>query len=139
MTPKPFVAFASLALLSALAFGQFVRNPKTEQPICDQLGAVALGAVETFQQATSAMDKREFQQAIPLFQSVLQQAPLFTPAMRRLGASLAESGQLDEGLTYSRRALKIVLSTAVGELGLQKQVGACDNSRTIGAADWPYR
>jgi hypothetical protein len=53
------------------------------------------------------MDKGEFQQAIPLFESVLQQAPLFTPAMRRLGASLAESGQLDVGLTYSRRALKI--------------------------------
>jgi len=27
----------------------------------------------------------------------------------------------------------------VGELGLQKQVGAGDNSRTIGAVDWPYR
>jgi len=107
MTPKPFVAFASLVVLSALAFGQFVRNPKTEQPICDKLGAVAPGAVETFQQATSAMDKGEFQQAIPLFQSVLRQAPLFTPAMRRLGASLAASGQLNEGLTYSRRALKI--------------------------------
>lgn len=107
MTPKPFVAFAALALLSALTFGQSVRNPKTEQPVCDKLAAVAPGAVETFQQATSTMDKGEFQQAIPLFKSVLQQAPLFTPAMRRLGASLAASGQLDEGLTYSRRALKI--------------------------------
>lgn len=108
MRTKFITAFAALILFSVSTVAQPpVRNPKTEQQIIDKLAAVAPPAVESFQRATSAMDKGDYPQAIPLFQAVLRQAPLFTPALRRLGASLAESGQVEEGLKYSRTAVKI--------------------------------
>jgi len=83
------------------------RDPKVEQGVRDKLAAIAPPAVDPFQRATAAMDVSDYQAAIPLFQQVLQQAPSFTPAMRRWGASLAGSGQVEEGLSYCRSAVQI--------------------------------
>jgi len=100
--------FATFALLCLSAYGQQpTRNPKIEQTICGKLAATAPQAVDPFQRATAAMDAGNYQEAAALYRQVLQQAPLFTPAMRRLGASLAGSGQIDEGLTYNQQAVKI--------------------------------
>jgi Zn-dependent protease with chaperone function len=105
---RPFIILAAISLFSFPAFAQqTARNYKTEQAIADRLASRAPQAVDLFQRATAAMDSGNYQEAIPLFQQVLQQAPLFTPAMRRLGASLAGSGQIDEGISYSRRAVKL--------------------------------
>ena len=107
---RHLVAVAALVLLCLSSFGQqqrAARDPKVEQKVRDKLAAIAPQAVDSFQRATEAMDTSDYQAAIPLFQQVLQQAPSFTPAMRRLGASLAGSGKVDEGLTYCRSAVQI--------------------------------
>jgi len=108
MRLKSGTALAVMLFLCTVVFGQRpVRNPQIEKQIIDRLAAIAPGAVEKFERATSAMDQGDYAQATQLFREVLQQAPTFTPTMRRLGASLAHSGQLDEGINYNRRALQL--------------------------------
>ncbi|HTT19550.1 MAG TPA: M48 family metalloprotease [Candidatus Sulfotelmatobacter sp.] len=109
MRPRSFAVLTAIVLFSVCGLGQqpFVRNLKVEQAILDKLVVIAPHAVEPFQRATAAMDAQRYGEAIPLFQQVLQQAPSFTPAMRRLGASLAGSGKVDEGLIYCRSAVQI--------------------------------
>jgi Zn-dependent protease with chaperone function len=101
-------ACAGALLLSALVYGQQgARDPKKEQAICEKLGAVAPAAVETFQRATAAMDKHDNQQAAQLYREVLQQAPEFTPALRRLGFALSGLGQTEESIAMGESAVKI--------------------------------
>jgi tetratricopeptide (TPR) repeat protein len=96
-------------LFGLTSFGQqrAVRDPKVEQGIRDRLAAIAPHAVDPFQRATVALDAEDYQAAIPLYHQVLEEAPLFTPAMRRLGASLAATGQTDEGLDYCEKAVRL--------------------------------
>jgi len=108
MRPRFSFLLAALLLLTAGANGQQrARDQKKEQGYDDKLAALAPAAVDTFKRATVALDKRDYPQAAQLYREVLQQAPTFTPAMRRLGAALAESGQIDEGLALSENAVKI--------------------------------
>lgn len=101
-------ALAVLVLLASVAYGRSpARDPKKEQLICNDLAAVAPGAVQTFRQATEAMDKDDYSQAVELYREVTRQAPTFTPGLRRLGMSLAALGQTDEGLTLLENAVKI--------------------------------
>jgi lipopolysaccharide biosynthesis regulator YciM len=103
-----FTGFAAVMLLGTLVYGQQgPRNPKKEQVICDKLAAVAPGAVETFQRATLAMDKQDYPQAAQLYREVLDQAPAFPPALRRLGVSLAGLGQTSDGLALVENAVSI--------------------------------
>jgi tetratricopeptide (TPR) repeat protein len=107
MQLKLFGAIATLVLLAAVVFGQtVVRNPKKEQPIAEQLALRAPAAVDTFQRATVAMDKRDYQQSAKLYREVLEQAPGFTPAMRRLGFSLAGMGKVDDAVALLESAVK---------------------------------
>jgi len=106
--PRFFTAFAAVVLLGTSVYGQQgARNPKKEQVICDQLAAVAPGSVGTFQRATVAMDKHDYQQAAQLFREVVKQAPAFSPALRRLGFSLAGLGQTDDAIALGESAVKI--------------------------------
>ena len=99
---------AVIFLFSAILYGQqHARNPKKEQLILDKLAAVAPGAVETFQRGTEALDKGDYAQAIQLYREVTKQAPTFSPALRRLGFSLAAVGQTDDGLTLLDKAVTI--------------------------------
>lgn len=109
MRPRSPAAVAALVLFSLSSFGQqrAARDPKVEQGIRDRLAAIAPHAVDPFQRATVALDREDYQAAIPLYHQVLEQAPLFTPAMRRLGASLAATGQTDEGLDYCEKAVRL--------------------------------
>ena len=103
-----FTGFAAVMLLGTLVYGQQgPRDPKKEQVICDKLAAVAPGAVETFQRATLAMDKQDYPQAAQLYREVLNQAPAFPPALRRLGVSLAGLGQTSDGLALVENAVSI--------------------------------
>jgi Zn-dependent protease with chaperone function len=107
MHSKFFLSLAVL-VLSAATYGQpSARNQKKEQLICDRLAAVAPEAVETFRRGTEAMDKHDYAQAVQLYREVTKQAPRFSPALRRLGFSLAALGQTDEGLMLSEDAVKI--------------------------------
>ena len=108
MHPKLFFALAALVLFSPMVCGQqVVRNPKKEQAICDSLAAIAPAAVDTFQRATAAMDKRDYPQSAQLYREVLRQAPAFTPAMRRLGFSLVGLGQSEDAFALLESAVKI--------------------------------
>jgi tetratricopeptide (TPR) repeat protein len=106
--PRFLFALAAVVLFGAAAYGQQpTRDLKKEQVICEKLAEVAPGAVETFQRATAAMDNRDYPQAVELYREVVKQAPTFSPALRRLGFSLAGLGQTDEGLALVENALKI--------------------------------
>lgn len=108
MRPRLSFALAVLMLLTAaVSAQQAARDSKKEQVISDKLAAVAPAAVDTFKRATLAMDKRDYQQSAQLYREVLQQAPQFTPAMRRLGFSLVGLGQTDDALALLESAVQI--------------------------------
>ena len=109
MRRRSLVAVAAVVWFSLPSVGQqrAARDAKVEQGICDRLAAIAPQAVDAFQRATVALDREDYRAAIPLYQQVLEEAPLFTPAMRRLGASLAATGQRQQGLDYCEKAVKL--------------------------------
>ena len=108
MCSRFFFALVVIFLFSATLYGQqAARNPKKEQLILDKLAAVAPGAVETFQRGTEALDIGDYAQAVQLYREVTKQAPTFSPALRRLGSSLAAVGQTDDGLTLIEKAVAI--------------------------------
>ena len=109
MRRRSLVAVAAVVWFSLPSVGQqrAARDAKVEQGIRDRLAAIAPHAVDPFQRATVALDAEDYQAAIPLYHQVLEEAPLFTPAMRRLGASLAATGQTDEGLDYCEKAVRL--------------------------------
>ena len=53
------------------------------------------------------MDKNDSAEAARLFHDVVEQAPQFSPAIRRLGWSLVESGQREIGLKRIEQALQL--------------------------------
>jgi hypothetical protein len=53
------------------------------------------------------MDRNDHEQAARLFQQVVDQAPQFSPALRRLGGSLAAGGQREAGLKFAARAVQL--------------------------------
>jgi len=108
MHSRLWFILAALVLYTAAGYAQQpVRNAKKEQAICDKLAAVAPAAVDSFQRATAAMDKKDYQQATQLYRDVLRQAPEFSPAMRRLGFSVAGMGQTDDAIALLENAVKI--------------------------------
>jgi Zn-dependent protease with chaperone function len=106
---RRFLFVLVVAAMTAVAvYGQQpTRDPKREQIICDRLSAEAPQAVETFQRATVAMDNRDYSQAAELYRQVVVQAPWFSPALRRLGASVAALGRTDEAIVLLKKAVKI--------------------------------
>lgn len=107
MFSRFFAALATVIVLSTLAdTQQTARNQKKEQLIVEELAKIAPKAVETFKRGTDAMDKRDYQQAVQLYREVTLQAPTFTPALRRLGFSLAASGKSDEALVLVETAVQ---------------------------------
>ena len=108
MHSKLSAALAVLLLFTAVLHGQqATRDSKKEQVICDKLAVVAPSAVDAFQRGTVAMDKRDYPQSAQFFREVLQQAPQFTPAIRRLGFSLVGLGQPDDALKLLENAVQI--------------------------------
>jgi Zn-dependent protease with chaperone function len=84
-----------------------LRDTARERRIEQQLEAVAPAAVPSFKAATAAMDRKDYANAARLFEEVVRQAPRFSPALRRRGISLAESGQRDAGRRSIEEALAI--------------------------------
>ncbi len=92
-----------VALLASLALTLAAQAPPTrevdkEQKIWNDLEKIAPGVVEDFQRGTEALDSGNHEEAIRRYEAVLEKAPAFDHAQRRLGYSLAAVGQVDEGL-----------------------------------------
>src|SRR5262245_45112479 len=83
------------------------RDPARESRIESQLQVIAPNAVATFRAATAAMDKNDNAEAARLFHDVVAEAPQFSPAIRRLGWSLVESGQREVGLKRLEQAVQL--------------------------------
>ena len=81
------------------------RAPGREQRIVQQLSDIAPSAVQDFQRATEAADRGDYKTAVPLYRSVLDRAPDFAPALRRLGFALMGTGASQDGLNLVERAV----------------------------------
>lgn len=105
--------FASLfvlaCLLSTVAHAQDEpgRDMEKEQAIWDQLRTVAPGTVESFKSATAALDRGDCREASRLYAEVIRKAPDFTPALRRHGFCLMQTGQRKEGAAMLEKALAL--------------------------------
>lgn len=148
MWPRFFFALAVMTLMFTSATAQQnVRNQKREQLIVEELANIAPKAVETFKRATDAMDKEDYKQAVQLYQEVALQAPMFAPALRRLGFSLAASGQSDEGLLLLETAVKyerspenlVSLAQVLANPSPGKQGTPDQMSKALGLATEAYR
>ncbi|HEX8292092.1 MAG TPA: M48 family metallopeptidase, partial [Pyrinomonadaceae bacterium] len=80
------------------------RDMEKERKIWQQLQAVAPQSLETFKRATEALDSNDYGEAARLYGEVTKAAPQFTPALRRAGLALAQSGKRGEGLPLLEQA-----------------------------------
>jgi tetratricopeptide (TPR) repeat protein len=102
------VTAGMIALSNVSAVAQtFTRNAERERRFELQLEAIAPNAVPQFKAATAAMDRHDVIEAARLFRQVVQQVPTFSPALRRLGGSLIDIGQREEGLKYVEQAVQL--------------------------------
>jgi hypothetical protein len=83
------------------------RDTPHERSIEAQLAAIAPEAVPTFRDATAALDRRDLTTAKRLYTEVLQSAPSFTPALRRLAGAQIETGEPERGLALLERAVNL--------------------------------
>jgi tetratricopeptide (TPR) repeat protein len=83
------------------------RDPNREKAIWQELEKIAPKSVETFKAATEAFEKGDNEKAAKLYREVMEKAPNFDPAYRRLGTTLALSGKFDEGMAFLERANKM--------------------------------
>src|SRR5215216_4034381 len=90
------IAVTSVLVASTALAQPPVRSADTEKRIEQQLKGIAPEAVLSFHQATVALDARDYAAAARLYREVLSHAPAFSPALRRLGVSLAAAGQVAE-------------------------------------------
>lgn len=102
------VAAVLLTLTVAPASAQApARDAARETAIEDQLTSIAPAAVPIFQSATRKLDEQDYAGASDLYRQVVVQAPTFTPALRRLGSTLIQTGQPQAGLELLNRAVAI--------------------------------
>lgn len=92
-------------------FGQVVappaRDAAKEEVIYNDLRKIAPKQVDTFREATEALDSERYVDAITKYGTVLSEAPNFQPAMRRLGYAKIAVGSRDEGLKLLEKALSM--------------------------------
>lgn len=95
------------------------RDPEFEKEIYDRLATINPEAVPLFQSATAAMDAGDLETAEVHFEQVLDLAPDFPDALRRLSYVVAESGDPHRAVTLARQALDVDES-ATNRAGLAK-------------------
>jgi Zn-dependent protease with chaperone function len=91
------IAPAIMILLPLYAYSEG-RDMGKESIIEHQLEKISSESVEVFRQATAAIDRKDFDRASALYAIVLEKAPDFNPARRRLGVSLVYLGQPSKGM-----------------------------------------
>lgn len=110
------------------------RDIEKEQKIWQQLQAVAPQSLDTFKRATAALDANNFDEAVRLYSEVSKAAPEFTPAIRRTGLALAESGRRDDGLRLLERAAALEHSPE-NFISLARVLGVSDSGGQVPKAD----
>jgi tetratricopeptide (TPR) repeat protein len=99
-------AFVCLCLLAPLTPAQEPgRDMKKEAEIWSKLKAISPNSVETFKQATEALDGGNFVEATRLYAEVYKKAPDFDHLLRRYGGALVESGRRLEGEALLEKAV----------------------------------
>jgi Zn-dependent protease with chaperone function len=110
------------------------RNAAHEAAITTELRARSPEAVADFEAATAALDTNDFKTAAAMYRRVLEKAPDFDAALRRLGSCLIEQGETSEGIVLEERAIAIratpenLFSLAQG---LTRPTGAAQPSRDV--------
>jgi hypothetical protein len=94
-----------LAVCAVVSAQPSTRDMGKEEEIWTQLKKIAPSSIADFKAATSAMDADNYEEAARLFEAVRKKAPDFTPAIRRLGLSLVETGKTESGLLFLEDAV----------------------------------
>ncbi|MGB7921705.1 MAG: tetratricopeptide repeat protein [Pyrinomonadaceae bacterium] len=123
------------------------RNMEKESQLWEQLAVVAPKAVEKFKAATVAFDEDNWAEAERLYREVLDQAPQFDPALRRLGGALIYQGRIDEARGYLEQALKLkrspenlgVMAQALAYPGDEQTTNEGDMERALVFAKEAYQ
>lgn len=102
------IVLASFAVQSAL--GQ--RDLELEARLEQQLERIDAGLVEPFRAARIALDKDDHATTERLLTAVVQRAPNFDPALRRLGWAIERQGRHQEGIGWAEKAVAIDRSPA---------------------------
>jgi Zn-dependent protease with chaperone function len=110
------------------------RDMEKEQKIWQQLQAVAPQSLDTFKRATEAFDHNQPEEAARLYAEVTKAAPEFTPALRRTGLALAETGKTAEGLALLEQAATLEHS-AENFISLARVLGFPGNGKEASAAE----
>jgi Zn-dependent protease with chaperone function len=97
-----------ISISTALAQG---RDSDFEQEVIDRLEAINPEAVPVFQQATQAYDTSDYVTAKIGFEQVLELAPDFPDALRRLSYTELQLGQYENALTHAQKAYDLNPST----------------------------
>lgn len=99
------IMVGSVALAQSGGTGE--RDPQFEQQIYDRLAKINPTAVELFKASTEALDAGQYAAAKTGYEQVLQLAPDFPDALRRLSYVEAELGDLENAEMHARRALAL--------------------------------
>jgi tetratricopeptide (TPR) repeat protein len=83
------------------------RDAVAEQEILDRLAAIEPDAVPFFEAATKAMDSGDLEAAEDGFVRVLDMAPDFPDALRRLSYVEGQMGKVDAAIEHARRAYEM--------------------------------
>jgi Zn-dependent protease with chaperone function len=83
------------------------RDLQKEAAIWTQLESIDPSLLDTFKAATTRMDADDYAGCAPLYQRVVDGAPKFDPAIRRLGLCLFLSGEVEQGLQMADKAVAI--------------------------------
>jgi Zn-dependent protease with chaperone function len=108
MKPNLLSFAAAVFLLAGNAHAQNAeRDMQKEAAIWEQLRLEAPNLLPAFKEATTKMDAGDYGGAITLYQQVVDGAPKFDPAVRRLGMSQVASGQVAIGVAVLEKALEM--------------------------------
>ena len=83
------------------------RDETFEKEITDRLAKINANAVPIFEAATVSMDNGDLEAAAQGFEKVLEMAPDFPDALRRLGHVYTNTGDYETAEMYMRRALSV--------------------------------
>ena len=106
------LAVVSSMPLAVSAQEEPARDWEKERVIVANLEAISPESVTSFESATQALDSGDFKQAAIEYRVVLEAAPDFDPALRRLGAAYVELGHYEKGIALLERAIAIERSPA---------------------------